>query len=303
MKTEFHYPIGVSGQPWGEEEKQAWLENRQVQRLYQQEVVPKIQALANKFDIEQYGSLSYDPARFPLLCLKSQNWNADKPTVLITGGVHGYETSGVHGALLFAEQHAEQYAEQFNFIIAPCVSPWGYEVINRWNPNAIDPNRSFYENSPAEESSALRALVNKLDILVHFDLHETTDSDETEFRPALAARDGKEYIEGMIPDGFYTVGDTKNPQAGFQKAIIDSVRTVTHIAPADDKGQIIGADVVQDGVILYPMLELGLCSGVTNCQFGTTTEVYPDSEKVTDDECNRAQVAAIVGGLNYLVGL
>jgi len=37
------------------------------------------------------------------------------------------------------------------------------------------------------------ALVEDLgaDFLVHMDLHETTDSDENEFRPALAARDGK----------------------------------------------------------------------------------------------------------------
>ncbi|MGR5117125.1 M14 family metallopeptidase [Vibrio astriarenae] len=303
MKTEFQYPIGVSGQPWGDEEKKAWLDSRAVQRLYQEEVVPKIQALADQFYINQYGALSYDADRFPLFCLKSKNWDEDKPIVVVTGGVHGYETSGVHGALLFAKQHAEAYEDKFNFIIAPCVSPWGYEVINRWNPNAIDPNRSFYQDSPAEESAALRALVKDLDVLAHFDLHETTDSDETEFRPALAARDGKAYIEGMIPDGFYTVGDTLNPQPEFQKAIIDSVRKVTHIAPADDNGQIIGADVVQDGVILYPMVELALCGGVTNCQYGTTTEVYPDSAKVTDDECNRAQVAAIVGGLDYLVTL
>ncbi|CAM4360029.1 M14 family metallopeptidase [Vibrio agarivorans] len=303
MKTEFQYPIGVSGQPWGDEEKKAWLDSRAVQRLYQEEVVPKIQALADQFEINQYGALSYDADRFPLFCLKSKNWDEAKPIVVVTGGVHGYETSGVHGALLFAEQHAAVYEDKFNFIIAPCVSPWGYEVINRWNPNAIDPNRSFYQDSPAEESAALRSLVKDLDVLAHFDLHETTDSDETEFRPALAARDGKAYIEGMIPDGFYTVGDTLNPQPEFQKAIIDSVRKVTHIAPADDNGQIIGADVVQDGVILYPMVELGLCGGVTNCQYGTTTEVYPDSAKVTDDECNRAQVAAIVGGLDYLLNL
>ncbi|MGL6260827.1 M14 family metallopeptidase [Vibrio sp. WXL103] len=301
MKTDFQYPIGVAGQPWGEKERREWLDSRKVQRLYQDEVVPKIRALSELFTVEQYGALSYDPERFPLLCLKSKHWDESKPTVVVTGGVHGYETSGVHGALLFAERDAARYEAQFNFIIAPCVSPWGYEVINRWNPNAVDPNRSFYADSPAEESAALRALVGSIDVLAHFDLHETTDSDQTEFRPAKAARDGLVDIEANIPDGFYTVGDTENPQPDFQKAVIDSVRQVTHIAPADQNGQIIGSDVVQEGVILYPMVELGLCGGVTNCQFGTTTEVYPDSAKVTDDECNQAQVAAIVGGLDYLI--
>ena len=302
MKSGYTYPIGTPGQSWGEAERKAWREQRDVKRSYQEEVVTKIDALRERFDVEQYGALSYDEARFPLFCIKTRNWDAAKPVVLVTGGVHGYETSGVHGALKFVDTQAERYAEHFNIVVAPCVSPWGYEVINRWNPNAIDPNRSFYANSPAEESANLIKLVATLgDVLMHIDLHETTDSDETEFRPALAARDGLEYIEGMIPDGFYTVGDTENPQPEFQKAIIESVAKVTHIAPADDKGEIIGSPVVQFGVINYPMVKLGLCGGVTNCTYGTTTEVYPDSPKVTDEECNDAQVAAVVGGLDYVL--
>ncbi|CAH1553308.1 M14 family metallopeptidase [Vibrio owensii] len=302
MKSGYTYPIGTPGQPWGEAERKAWCEQRDVKRSYQEEVVTKIDALCERFNVEQYGALSYDEARFPLFCIKTRNWDAAKPVVLVTGGVHGYETSGVHGALKFVDTQAERYAEHFNIVVAPCVSPWGYEVINRWNPNAIDPNRSFYADSPAEESANLMKLVATLgDVLMHIDLHETTDSDETEFRPALAARDGLEYIEGMIPDGFYTVGDTENPQPEFQKAVIQSVAKVTHIAPADDKGEIIGSPVVQFGVINYPMVKLGLCGGVTNCTYGTTTEVYPDSPKVTDEECNDAQVAAVVGGLDYVL--
>ncbi|HHF2854124.1 TPA: M14 family metallocarboxypeptidase [Vibrio diabolicus] len=302
MKSGYIYPIGTPGQPWSEEERKAWLVTQEVKRSYQDEVVSKIDALRERFDVEQYGALSYNEARFPLFCIKTRNWDSTKPVVLVTGGVHGYETSGVHGALKFVETEAERYAEHFNIVVAPCVSPWGYEVINRWNPNAIDPNRSFYKDSPAEESANLMKLVATLgDVLMHIDLHETTDSDETEFRPALAARDGIEYIEGMIPDGFYTVGDSENPQPEFQKAVIESVAKVTHIAPADENGEIIGSPVVQFGVINYPMVKLGLCGGVTNCVYGTTTEVYPDSPTVTDEECNDAQVAAVVGGLNYVL--
>ncbi|EPM4285018.1 M14 family metallopeptidase [Vibrio alginolyticus] len=302
MKSGYIYPIGTPGQPWNEEERKAWLATQEVKRSYQDEVVSKIDALRERFDVEQYGALSYNEARFPLFCIKTCNWDSTKPAVLVTGGVHGYETSGVHGALKFVETEAERYAEHFNIVVAPCVSPWGYEVINRWNPNAIDPNRSFYKDSPAEESANLMKLVATLgDVLMHIDLHETTDSDETEFRPALAARDGIEYIEGMIPDGFYTVGDSENPQPDFQKAVIESVAKVTHIAPADENGEIIGSPVVQFGVINYPMVKLGLCGGVTNCVYGTTTEVYPDSPTVTDEECNDAQVAAAVGGLNYVL--
>ncbi|WP_448216314.1 M14 family metallopeptidase [Endozoicomonas sp. 2B-B] len=304
MGSSYRFPIGTPGQVWGKEERKVWYEQTTIKREYQREVVPKIMALKEHYDVEQYGALSYDVERFPLYAIRSRNWNTDKPVVLVTGGVHGYETSGVHGALKFLEVEAKNFVSHFNILVAPCISPWGYETINRWNPNAIDPNRSFYKDSPAEESTNLMKLLAGLEqeVLVHIDLHETTDTDETEFRPALAARDGKGYVEEGIPDGFYTVADTENPVPEFQKAVIDSVRQVTHIAPADDQGKIIGSPVIQEGVIHYPMKKLGLCGGITNCRFGTTTEVYPDSPKVTDEECNDAQVAAIVGSLNYVMG-
>ncbi|CCN90025.1 putative Peptidase_M14-like_4 family protein [Vibrio nigripulchritudo SFn27] len=305
MKSGFQYPIGTQGQPWGDKEKKAWLETTSVKRDYNSDVVTKINALRERFDVFQYGALSYDTDRFPLFAIKSKTWDTNRKTILVTGGVHGYETSGVHGALKFVDLLGHEYEKHFNLIVAPCISPWGYETINRWNPNAVDPNRSFYENSPAEESANLMAMVKSLGtgIYAHIDLHETTDTDESEFRPALAARDGLEYIEDLVPDGFYLVGDTENPNEAFQTAIIKAVEKVTHIAPPDSDGNIIGSPVVQHGVINYPTNKLGLCSGFTGCEYGTTTEVYPDSPKVTDEECNDAQVASIKGGLDYLLSL
>jgi len=90
------------------------------------------------------------------------------------------------------------------------------------------------------------------------------------------------------------VGDTASPQPAFQKAIIDSVRKVTHIAPADAHGKIIGEEVAQPGVINYPIGDLGLCASVTGAKYTSTTEVYPDSPSATADQCNDAQVAAVV---------
>ena len=43
-----------------------------------------------------------------------------------------------------------------------------------------------------------------------------------------------------IPDGFYLVGDLENPQPEWSKAIIDKVKTVTHISAADSDGNIVG---------------------------------------------------------------
>ncbi|MDM7859186.1 M14 family metallocarboxypeptidase [Alteromonas sp. ASW11-36] len=296
-------PVGTPGKPWGDSEKAQWLAQQSVQRSYADEVVAKLRNIDARFTLEQYGALPYDTARYPLYAAKSSNWQSDKPTILVTGGVHGYETSGVQGAIGFLQFGANAYLADFNFIVLPCISPWGYETINRWNPYALDPNRSFYPNSPAPESEQAMTYVAKqaAKLLAHFDLHETTDTDNTEFRPALADRDGTTHDNWNIPDGFYTVDDSNRPQDKFQAAVIASVANVTHIAPADEHGKIIGADVQQKGVIHYDKRKLFLCGGFTDAPYVTTTEVYPDSPKATPQQCIDAQIAAIQGGLGHLL--
>jgi hypothetical protein len=72
----------------------------------------------------------------------------------------------------------------------------GYETINRWNSDAIDPNRSFLvPNTPEENINHIEETtllmnfwesLNNTDGIVvnpimHMDLHETTDTDVTTF--------------------------------------------------------------------------------------------------------------------------
>jgi hypothetical protein len=299
--THTPYPIGTPGIAWGEAERAQWLALQTFKRSYTSEVIARIDRLSTRFAVTEYGELDYSPDQYRLLSIRNRNWQEDKPLVLITGGVHGYETSGVHGALDFLERHAERYTGRIDFLVAPCVSPWGYERIHRWNAHALDPNRSFRANSPAEECAALMRLIEPLRerFLVHIDLHETTDTDESEFRPALAARDGKPFEPGVIPDGFYLVADSGNRQLPFQEAIIAAVAKVTHIAPPDSNGQLIGSDVISPGVIEYAVRDLGLCTGITNARYTTVTEVYPDSPRANAEQCNGAQVAAVCAAIEF----
>lgn len=295
--------IGTPGTPWGAREIAQWRQRQTVKRRYGDEVLPRLRALATRFELVEYGRLAEAPERFPLLALKSRPWRDERPTALVTGGVHGYETSGVHGALRFLETDAAAFEGRVNLLVAPCVSPWAYETVQRWNPRAVDPNRSF-GNRAAQESAALLDLVApyRERVLVHIDLHETTDSDESEFRPALAARDGKPFTPGLIPDGFYLVDDQAAPQPAFQSAIIEAVSKVTHIAPADGEGRIIGSPAVAPGVIEYPLPALGLCAGMTEARFKTTTEVYPDSPRTSADECVLAQCVAVAAAIDAALG-
>jgi hypothetical protein len=296
------YSIGTKGQPWTDEDKALWFSKQAIKRSYQVEVLSKLESLTASFTMIQYGSLAIDESRYPLYAMKSNNWQSNNKTVLVTGGVHGYETSGVQGAIRFLETSAENFSEQFNIVVVPCVSPWGYETINRWNNKAIDPNRSFYPDSPAQESSALMSFINDLDLdtAMHIDLHETTDTDNSEFRPALAARDAIVQKNWNIPDGFYLVGDSTKPEADFQRTINQAVAKVTHIAPEDSNGKLIGVTIEQFGVINYAGRELGLCMGLTDAPYVTTTEVYPDSPLVDDENCIKAQVAAITAAISFI---
>ena len=301
MTPRHAHPIGTPGQPWGEAERSLWRSRQRRQRSYAGDVLEAVAHLHAHWDVQPYGELDYAPDFYPLVALHSADWSHDRPIALVTGGVHGYETSGVHGALQFVERHAADYAGKANLLIAPCISPWAYERIHRWNPDALDPNRNFFAGSPAAESAAVLALVEPLRgrIVVHIDLHETTDSDESEFRPALAARDGKAYQPGTIPDGFYLCADSARPEPAFQQAINAEVAKVTHIAPADPDGTIIGSPVVAPGVIEYDCRKLGLCAGATDARYVTTTEVYPDSPRATPAQCNDAQAAAIRAAIDF----
>jgi len=347
------FSIGTAGTPWGNAEFKQWRTTRVKHRSYFDDVVPRIESLRKNnydmlYDVIQYGDLSLiidddddgggihddkgddkscQASSFPLFVIKTRDWSKDKPNILVTGGVHGYETSGVGGALLFLESKAEHYSKYFNILVAPCISPWGYERIQRWNANGVDPNRSFNPEgeivkgrsfnpeAATEESAALIKFLkndmkhfigdnNDQDFICHIDLHETTDTDETEFGPTKAARDGKVNIPDEIPDGFYLVQDETSPKSDWFKAMIDSVRKVTNIAPANADGKLIGEKISQEGVIQIPNNKnLGLCAGVTDAPYRATTEVYPDSPNATPEQCNRAQVACIEGALDHIISV
>lgn len=289
------YPIGTPGQPWGPADVAAWRARVVRQRSYADDVLSAIEPLRQQFDVSQFGALDYAGEHFPLMVLRSRDWREDLPTLVVTGGVHGYETSGVHGALQFLRDHGTETAGRANLLAVPCVSPWAYERVQRWNPDALDPNRNFRADSPAGESAALVALLAPLRgrTLLHIDLHETTDSDEAEFRPALAARDGEPFVPDTVPDGFYLVDDADRPQPAFQRAVIDAVAQVTHIAPPDAHGHIIGCPLQSPGVISFAVAAKGLCAAITAARFSTTTEVYPDSPRTTPQQCLNAQVTAV----------
>lgn len=300
--------------PWGPEKKLKWFVSQRVQRSYHDDVLVRIEALRIAARpgvvIEGYGSLTLDPERFPLFAIRLGDWSKPNPTILITGGVHGYETSGVKGALSFVETLAANYFDRFRFVVAPCVSPWSYETVNRLNPIMENPNREFKPEGKAEECRLLMAYLAKLgvDFDAHLDLHETTDSDKG-FIPEEYAKNGKFIApeEVTIPDGFFLIGTTGAVHVELERAMIESVRKVTHIAVADERGMIGDDPKTHDGVVHGSIP--GLCAEYTTAKgrWGAyTTEMYPDSPRfkaqgqaAVEALCSSVQVACLRGALDF----
>jgi hypothetical protein len=290
-------------QGWGADpaKVEEWFARQTIKRDYKHDVLDRLDRLnslhPDLFDVQQYGTLSHNPERYPLKRVLTKNWDPNNPTIIITGGVHGYEPSGITGALRFLEEVAPQYADKVNFVVYPCVSPLGYEIDHRWNRKAIDPNRHFIESDPTDETAAVMASIKatQKELLADkrfaaaIDLHETVDRDK-ELRAERDARDGTMPKPGdeIIPQGFYLC-TTRQEDVSLGQKIVEAVSAVTPIC-GDEKILDIAN---QEGVIVVDMLNT-LCQNFmsTVADVAMTTEIYPD--KATDPtEAERAQVAAV----------
>jgi hypothetical protein len=86
MTAAVAYPIGTPGKAWGVAEKAKWLETRSIQRSYEEEVISKLEKGFEGFTVHQYGKLVVGK-EYPLFVAKCNNWEPNKPCILITGKV------------------------------------------------------------------------------------------------------------------------------------------------------------------------------------------------------------------------
>src|SRR3546814_17675447 len=115
-------PIGTPGTPWGDAERALWRSRQSRRRSYADDVLGTIDRLRGRFDVFEYGRLEYAPDGYPLLAIRSRDWNDALPCVLGTGGVHGYETSGVRGARRVADRPGADHRSEERRVGKECGS-------------------------------------------------------------------------------------------------------------------------------------------------------------------------------------
>ena len=169
QQTRF-YPIGTPGQPWGDADRAAWRTAQTRQRSHADDVVARVDALRTRFDVAVYDQLDAGGRCYPLLAIRSRDWRPDLPVGVVTGGVHGYETSGVVGALEFLEQSAADFAGRI--IIAPPSA-----LADRWSRRFPDPVTAFASGWMSVRARARqRGVELPLILSDHADWDELTDT-------------------------------------------------------------------------------------------------------------------------------
>ncbi len=191
------------------------------------------------------------------------------------------------------------------------MSPFAYEVNQRWTHDAWDPNRSFDRSKPYVPEAQL--VMDVLDeahkrmsrnFAAAVDLHETPDRDKT-MMPPQYQRYGVNYTSDdiLIPNGYYLISNVTNSSPQMANHIVETVRKVTPIAPDPEiHGEKNEKGVVNSKGDAPTHQGLNQAYMRTLAENSFTTEIYPEihPEPRGSTEAIAAQRATIHGILDYL---
>jgi Succinylglutamate desuccinylase / Aspartoacylase family len=205
---------------------------------FAQEVEAKL-ARAKGHRVEQIAEVTYGTARWPIFCVRSERWEAGRPTVLISGGLHGDEPAGVHAALAFLADAHHEFDDVFQFVVFPCVNPSGFDADTLQTASGANLNRLFGINSAQPEVRAIEDWLRDQArrFVMTFDLHEVS-----------ADYVGEGFVQKDNPRGAYlyeTIIDHSKPVGRSMIDALPSGRPVCDWPTIYD-------DINEGGVISYP---------------------------------------------------
>src|SRR3984885_1186380 len=148
--------------------------DRTIHRWFARDVERPLNRLHN-VELETIAYIEHDEHKYPMLAVRVTCSRPGRPTVFVSGGVHGDEPAGVYAAIDFLEDVAPKFRSDFNFLVLPCVNPSGYEMDTLQSLSGANLNRVFDRNSRQPEIGAIEDWLkeNNVRFLVTFDLHET----------------------------------------------------------------------------------------------------------------------------------
>ena len=111
---------------------------------------------------------------YPLMVVRSERCERKRPSVYLSAGIHGDEPAAVEGLIRWAEASLGKL-DTWNWMIFPCLNPWGLERNIRCDAEGRDLNR-FYDSRKVPQIIAQRALMEGCRFDAAVTLHEDYDS-------------------------------------------------------------------------------------------------------------------------------
>jgi hypothetical protein len=135
------------------------------------EVVKRLRDLPRReWRVEQVGEVW----NYPFFRVRRRSIQG-APVVLLTAGIHGEEPGSVEGALRWLES-GESTKWRVNWLVLPCINPYGWERNHRRNAQGRDINRQFRDSGNCPEAELVKRLLKGQRFLFSLDLHEDVDA-------------------------------------------------------------------------------------------------------------------------------
>jgi hypothetical protein len=138
---------------------------------------------------------------YPLLSVETEQWNHGVPSVYLSAGIHGDEPAPVEGLICWArESLPKKELRAWNWLIFPCLNPWGLERNIRFDSEGRDLNRCYRSRKVPQIAAQLKRLGSRaFDAAVT--LHEDYDARGFYLYEIAAARPhwGESLCKEMMP--------------------------------------------------------------------------------------------------------
>lgn len=162
-------------------------------------VLRRLEALPSRaWTVRQAGAVSGSPWFVAERCVRG-----DAPTALLSAGMHGEEPGGVEGVLQWLEGN-DWPRWRVNWLVFPCINPYGWERNRRSNAQRRDINRQFRNPGGTPESELITRLLRGRRFLFSIEFHEDVDASgyylyELRREPPFIGEKIVQAVEKVIP--------------------------------------------------------------------------------------------------------
>jgi len=195
----------MSNTPWTRQQTAEW--------FGQQPVIRDLRGVKNRIKnaVDSSKTLSSDAYQTdgygnPFLVVTNSEEGITKPSLLLTGSVHGCDESSVTACLQVIEDMANGAYSDIDITVMPVVNPLSYVIGHRWGFNAADMDQQFNQSATSQEAHAFFGYVLSRDKKIDVSLNlQEVQYPNPEFQRLVTQRTGIEPAPILRPTGSFLV--------------------------------------------------------------------------------------------------